>query len=394
MKLTSEFVASVAFQNSNDLILLVDTSGLIVEANRTVEKVLGYSSHELSGSPLGLILPDCNSAVGNILEQTVTDTSANSNTNSEQYDSQFLSKAGQTIVLSCSYTALKDKDNELQAFLIVAQDNRLTKRLNEEIARREKVETDLRDANKRLEDLDKLKSDFLSSISHELRTPLTSILGFSVISKKKLNNIILPAVSTEDTKLSRALSTLVENTDIVISESKKLAEIINDLLDIAQIQAGKIDWKMVLISVTEIIDSALTKTKLLFEQKGLQLITEVSGELPKITGDKDRLTQVVTNLLSNAEKFTAEGSVTIKAVKSSNNIVVSITDTGVGIPQDDCPRIFDEFNQLGDTLTCKPPGLGLGLAICKQIVELHGGAVWVESEIGKGSTFYFSLPLD
>jgi anti-sigma regulatory factor (Ser/Thr protein kinase) len=143
----------------------------------------------------------------------------------------------------------------------------------------------------------------------------------------------------------------------------------------------------------EVIERATAATSSLFEQKGLVLIKDIE-ELPPIQGDKDRLIQTVINLISNAFKFTDQGSITCHAKVTGNEITVSIIDTGIGIAQEDLPKVFEKFKQVGDTLTDKPKGTGLGLPICRQIVEQHNGRIWVESEIGKGSTFSFSIPLD
>jgi CheY-like chemotaxis protein len=142
-----------------------------------------------------------------------------------------------------------------------------------------------------------------------------------------------------------------------------------------------------------VIDRATAATSSLFEQKGLRLEKDIAPGLPSVTGDQDRLIQVVINLISNAVKFTDHGTITCRAARRGGEIVVSIVDTGVGIAPADQPKVFERFKQVGDTLTDKPKGTGLGLPICREIVEHHGGRVWVESELGKGSTFSFSLPV-
>jgi CheY-like chemotaxis protein len=145
--------------------------------------------------------------------------------------------------------------------------------------------------------------------------------------------------------------------------------------------------------VGDVIDRATAATSSLLEQKGLRLDKDIQPDLPAVTADTDRIIQVVINLISNAVKFTDAGSVTCRARLQGPEIVVSVIDTGVGITASDQPKVFERFKQVGDTLTDKPKGTGLGLPICREIVEHHGGRVWVESEPGKGSTFSFSLPL-
>lgn len=247
--------------------------------------------------------------------------------------------------------------------------------------------------NKRLQELDRMKSDFLSTVSHELRTPLTSVLGFSKIIKKKLQELIFPLVQTSEKKVNRAIKQVNDNVDIIISESQRLTSLINDVLDLSKMEAGRIEWEMEPLAVEEVINRAATATSSLFEQKGLTLITNIEDGLPQIVGDLDRLIQTVINLISNAVKFTEQGSITCGAKAAGDTVIVSVIDTGIGIAGNDLEKVFEKFKQVGDTLTDKPKGTGLGLPICKQIVEQHGGRIWVESQIGKGSNFSFALPM-
>jgi CheY-like chemotaxis protein/anti-sigma regulatory factor (Ser/Thr protein kinase) len=147
------------------------------------------------------------------------------------------------------------------------------------------------------------------------------------------------------------------------------------------------------VTMADVVERATAATSSLVDQKGLRLAIDIAADLPGVTGDRDRLTQVVINLISNAVKFTDAGTVTCRAVARGREIVVSVADTGMGISAADQPKVFERFKQVGDTLTDKPKGTGLGLPICKEIVEHHGGRIWVESEPGRGSTFSFSLPL-
>jgi signal transduction histidine kinase len=265
--------------------------------------------------------------------------------------------------------------------------------LEKEIDERKIRESELRDSNQKLQGLDQMKTDFLSTISHEFRTPLTSILGFSKIINKKLKNVISPAIDESQKKIHRALLHATENMDIIIDEGEKLTYLINNILDIAKMEAGKVEWRMQSISLTEVIDKALSLMALIVEQRGLKIIKDYSNyEKYYVWGDFERLTQVVVNLLSNAIKFTQNGSITLKIIKKKRSLVVSIIDTGIGILENDIGQIFDKFIQVGDTLTNRPQGTGLGLAICKQVIEHHKGKIWVESIIGQGSNFSFSLP--
>ncbi len=249
-------------------------------------------------------------------------------------------------------------------------------------------------ATKAAEKANEAKSAFLSTVSHELRTPLTSVLGFAKIIRKRLDEKIFPAVDKSDTKTGKTINQISENLEVVISEGERLTHLINDVLDLAKIEAGKMEWNFEDVSLTEVAERAIAATTSLFEQKDLKLIKEIDSDLPDISGDRDKLIQVIINLISNSVKFTDAGSVTCKVFKEKNEIIVSVSDTGIGIAPEDHAAVFEQFKQVGgDTLTDKPKGTGLGLPICKEIVEHHGGRIWLESKVGKGSTFSFALPL-
>ncbi|MEP7271956.1 MAG: ATP-binding protein, partial [Acidobacteriota bacterium] len=243
------------------------------------------------------------------------------------------------------------------------------------------------------EGADAAKSSFLSTVSHELRTPLTSVLGFAKIIKKRLDEKLFPLIPIDDPRTVKTMKQVDDNLNVVVTEGERLTKLIDEVLDLAKIESGKLDWKMEVLSVPEIIDRATAATSSLFDSKNLKLIVDLEDDLPQINGDRDRLIQVAINLISNAVKFTDAGSVTFHARLHNDEIVISVIDTGMGITADDQPKVFEKFKQVGDTLTDKPKGTGLGLPICKEIVEHHGGRIWVESEPGKGSTFSFSLPI-
>jgi len=241
---------------------------------------------------------------------------------------------------------------------------------------------ELREANRKLETLDKLKSNLVTTVSHELRTPLTSIKAYA--------ELILMKPAMQDERKLKLLR-------IINDESDRLSRLINDLLDLSRIEAGTVQWHIQQVSLNEVIPLSVDAVLPLAQHKGLHLTTSLVGTLPAILGDKDRLVQLVTNLLSNAIKFTPSGgSITIKAHQEQTplpRLVVAVSDTGIGIPPEDITLIFDKFHRASHSMTDETEGTGLGLAIARQIVEQFGGEIWATSTQGSGSTFTFTLPL-
>ena len=257
----------------------------------------------------------------------------------------------------------------------------------------EQAKMEAEKASKVAEKANEAKSAFLSTVSHELRTPLTSVLGFAKIINKRLNDKIFPLTDQEDTKIQKTVTQVNENLQVVISEGERLTHLINDVLDLAKIEAGRMEWNQEQVSLPEVAERAILATTSLFDQKKIELEKKIDNNIPDIIGDQDKLIQVVINLFSNAVKFTEHGAVTCKVFQKNNEVIVSVSDTGIGIAKEDYGAVFEQFKQVGgDTLTDKPKGTGLGLPICKEIVEHHGGRIWVESEVGKGSTFSFAIP--
>ncbi len=257
----------------------------------------------------------------------------------------------------------------------------------------EQAKMEAEKASKIAEKANEAKSAFLSTVSHELRTPLTSVLGFAKIINKRLNDKIFPVVNQSDPKTGKTIAQVNENLQVVISEGERLTHLINDVLDLAKIEAGRMEWNQENVSLAEVLERAVLATTSLFDQKGIKLIKKIDNNIPDIIGDEDKLIQVVINLFSNAVKFTEKGNVTCEVSQKDNEVIVSVSDTGIGIAPEDYEAVFEQFKQVGgDTLTDKPKGTGLGLPICKEIVEHHGGRIWVESKVGKGSTFSFAIP--
>jgi len=298
-------------------------------------------------------------------------------------------------VLSVQSTEHENRfnDDDLRLLTTIASSVGLALRKAKLFEELQAAKHDAEGARKTAEKANDAKSAFLSTVSHELRTPLTSVLGFAKIIKKRLDEKIFPITDKSDSKTGKTIQQITENLSVVVSEGERLTHLINDVLDLAKIEAGKMEWNMETVSMAEVAERAIAATTALFENKNLVLEKNIQTAIPDITGDRDKLIQVMVNLISNSVKFTPRGKVTCKVSRKKNEIVVSINDTGIGIAPEDHAAVFEQFKQVGDTLTDKPKGTGLGLPICKEIVEHHGGRIWVESELGKGSTFSFALPV-
>ena len=239
----------------------------------------------------------------------------------------------------------------------------------------------LQEANRKLQAVDKMKTDFISVVSHELRTPLTTVKSFV--------ELILMKPDMSEQRKAKFIGTINVEID-------RLTRLLADLLDLARIESGSINWRFEEVCLDDIINHSVASLGPLIESKGQSLTTSFSPPRTRLTGDRDRLIQVVTNLLSNAVKYTPPGGAVHVSVRRETDpagwIVVEISDTGTGIPAEELDLIFVKFQRAGDPLTSSIEGTGLGLAIVRQIVEFHGGRVWAASTPGKGSTFTFTLP--
>ena len=247
----------------------------------------------------------------------------------------------------------------------------------------EKATAELREANERLQELDRLKDDFVSTVSHELRTPLTSIRAFSEI-----------LVEHRDLDVDERVRYL----EIIVRESARLTRLINQVLDLSKLESGEVTWHVAPAELRDLVMDSVTATRGMFEERGVQLdVVLPEGELPLVLADRDRVVQVMVNLLSNAAKFCAAGTgrvrVSIGREPEEDALRVDVRDNGPGVRPEHQVLIFDKFRQAGDPLTEKPGGTGLGLPISRQIITQLGGRLWVESPREGGALFSFTLPL-
>jgi hypothetical protein len=255
-----------------------------------------------------------------------------------------------------------------------------SRELEKKSAALERATTELKAANERLKELDKMKDEFISTVTHELRTPLTSIRSLAEI----LNDN--PDL---DKKRQKHFST------IIISETTRLARLINQVLDIQKIESGRMEWQMTRVDMGEIVREAVQTFDQVLNEKEVTLQLDLPGQCPYIHGDRDRLIQVMVNLVSNAIKFCnpKEGLIKISLQTKEDHMRVDIADNGIGIQPENREVIFSKFRQIKDASRGRPQGSGLGLAITRRIISRHGGRIWVDSVPGKGSTFTFTLPM-
>jgi signal transduction histidine kinase len=238
---------------------------------------------------------------------------------------------------------------------------------------------EIEEKSRQLEVASQHKSEFLANMSHELRTPLNAIIGFSEVLAEKM----FGELNEKQEEYSKDIH----------ASGQHLLSLINDILDLSKIEAGRMELELSDFHLPTALDSALTLVRERAGRRGIALRMNVDGRLGQIQADERKVRQVVLNLLSNAIKFTPEGGrIEVAAAPKDGSVEVSVSDTGVGIAPEDQEAVFEEFRQVG-TADNKVEGTGLGLTLCRKFVELHGGKIWVKSQLGLGSTFTFSLPL-
>lgn len=241
---------------------------------------------------------------------------------------------------------------------------------------------ELAEQNEKLQYMYEMQKEFTSTVSHELRTPLASI--------KTMLDIIMSGTAGELTEQQKTfLGKTKANVD-------RLNRLINDILDLSRMERGKQTFNFIAQDMESVINDVVDVQKPVAEDKGLYVKTDIAEGMPKVAYDNDKMNQVFNNLIGNSIKFTNEGGITVKAAYDAERkgVTVAVIDTGAGISEEDRPKLFEKFQQLGDPALRKAGGTGLGLSICKEIIDRHQGEIWVESEQGKGSTFAFFLPTE
>ena len=238
---------------------------------------------------------------------------------------------------------------------------------------------EIEDKSKQIEAANRHKSEFLANMSHELRTPLNAIIGFSEVLGERM--------------FGELNEKQAEYTDDILTSGRHLLSLINEILDLSKVEAGRMELELAAFDLPLAIDNARTFLRERATKHGINLDVTVDERLGDFVGDERKIKQILLNLLSNAVKFTPEGGrIGINARQADGSVEISVSDTGIGIAPEDQARIFEEFRQVGGDYAHKKEGTGLGLTLAKKFVELHGGRIWVDSEVGKGSTFTFTLP--
>ena len=358
-----------------DGIIVSDADDQVVLTNSAALGILGMERHEVLGKPFGQIM-GCMVPAGEV--GIIGDL-----TKASPYGMEAVFEVSNRFVQTSIGPVENDEGTQLGVVAVLRD---VTALATAEVER-DQLMTELQEHSQQLEaaaeqlrELDLLKSQLVASMSHELRTPLNSIIGFSGVMLKEI-----------DGKLTEAQR---EDLQAIHTGGKHLLGLITDILDMSQLWAGKMALTLSDVDLPEIIEDAMTIAAPLIGDKPIELIQALDANLPVIRADKTRTRQILLNLLTNAIKYTEEGQITLSASRDDDWILVSVADTGIGIPPEHIDNIFEEFGRVDSSSTQKVGGLGLGLAICRELAELHGGQIWAESEVGVGSTFYLNLPID
>lgn len=377
--LTPSFAAAQILSTMDGAVLVADVDGHIRVVNRAASTLLGYQPSELLDMPVASIIRPSGENRGN----------QSGRARREGFRNRVMkwpTKAGRDVDVRVSAAAILDQDQRPAGMVYVALDISELKQAQDalrtaydslELKVQERT-AELARANEELNKLDQMKSDFIATVSHELRTPLTAI-------KNAVDLLVNKEAGPLTNHQDRFLSIAARNI-------RRLSTMINDILDFSKIEAGKLELRFAEVHLASVIKQVLATYQAQAQTGAVRLQMDCDQDMPAVYGDPDRLEQVMGNLLGNALKFTPKGGqITLTAHRGQEAVEVRVADTGVGIAPEHQVHLFERFYQVGDSLTKSTVGSGLGLAIVKELVEAHGGTIRVESEVGKGSTFIFTL---
>jgi PAS domain S-box-containing protein len=372
-------------QNANSIILRWNRKGEVTFLNEFGQNFFGYSEAEILGkSVIGTIVPETESTgrdLRPLMDQICADPKA-----FEQNINENMKRDGSRVWVAWTNKAVFDQQGQLIEVFSIGNDITERKRVGEELNKyRDHLEelvkertAELEQANIRLQELDRLKSMFIASMSHELRTPLNSIIGFTGMTLKGLSGELN---DEQKDNLSRAYQS-----------ARHLLALITDVIDISKIEAGRIDLLPEVVSLKNIIDEAIAAVEPQLNDKQLTLSVDVPADV-MLNTDRKRFLQCLINLLSNGVKFTEKGGITITAQEHNTDVEISVTDTGIGIAENEMPKLFEPFERLDTHLKIKAGGTGLGLYLTKKLAtDILQGSVSVQSTEGQGSTFTLKVP--
>jgi len=357
-------------KSASDIFMLIDkNTGQLVEVNRRCCEALGYDGAVLRKKSYFDLFPQEDQFQArrdfiNVLSQK----------SKTFVDRRMFRSDGEILFVDVSAKLITIKDDTY--IQVMAHDTSQRKMLEQQIIMQNKH---LQGANRKLREIDQMKTEFLANISHELRTPLSIIIAYS-------ESLRDDSISPEDE---------AKFLDVIAENGQSLLQLIDDLLDLSNMEASGTPISRSLSHIHDVIRAVWSRVEPLAAEKNIRLKLIQGYDLPVINVDNRRIVQVLMCLIHNAIKFTEDGgSVEVRTDRTDLGVAVEVEDTGTGIAADQLPKIFDAFRQLDGSSTRKWGGLGIGLAMAKHIVELHGGQLWVESEEGKGSLFTFVLPVD
>jgi PAS domain S-box-containing protein len=361
-----QFYTRSLIEANIDAIMTTDPAGIITDVNKQMEALTGCTRDELIGAPFKSYFTDperAEAAIKQVLsEKKVTD-----------YELTARSLDGKTTVVSYNATTFYDRGRTLQGVFASARD----------VTERKREEVELKQARAVAESASRTKSDFLASMSHEIRTPMNAIMGIADLLAKT------PLTPEQD-----------KYVQIFRRAGDNLLNLINDILDLSKVEAAQLELEQTGFSLLDLAEKVMEMVAMRAQEKGLALSCEIAPNLPTdLVGDPTRLRQVLLNLVGNAIKFTEVGGVSLRITADGDSAVptalrFTIADTGIGIPSDKLSRVFERFTQADSSTTRRFGGSGLGLTICKRLVELMGGRIWVESGVGQGSVFTFAVPFE
>jgi PAS domain S-box-containing protein len=364
-------------EHAPDAILQIDTTGKIIVANNTAVSMFGYTQEELLGSSVDRLVPEASRAAHPGHRKAFAAAGV-TRPMGQGLDLRARRKDGTEVPVEISLSPVKTDQGIYTTAAI--RDVTERKRIEAQVRLLEKGYLQELEARKEeAERLNRLKSEFLASMSHELRTPLHTIIGFSELLAEESEG---PLNEEQRRFLGH-----------IHRDSEHLLALINDVLDFSRIEAGGLNLQAEVLPLGDAISEAVNAIRPRAEAKGISMLTDSDGNI-QVSADQLRLRQILYNLLSNAVKFTPAGgtiSVSVASVPAEQSVRITVSDTGIGIADEERVHIFDKFYQVGVTTGGVREGTGLGLAICKQLVEMHGGRIWVESQPGQGSHFHFAL---